>query len=210
MRRADTVLFDLDGVLVDSRVSFARSVNAALVAHNLPVREETELHAFLGPPLHGTFAELGAGDAVQSCVEAYRRRYLAESASETTLFPGITQALDELGRRCSLVVATSKAQALAEPLLTALGVRHHFVAVVGPDLTAEQETKDVTIRRALRVLPSCGHAVMVGDRHYDIVGARANGLASIGVLWGIGDEDELKCAGADALAREPEDLLRLL
>jgi len=52
------VLFDLDGVLVDSRTPFARSINAALVAHGLPAHPEEELHPFLGPPLHATFASL--------------------------------------------------------------------------------------------------------------------------------------------------------
>src|SRR3954470_6218572 len=75
MLQADAVLFDLDGVLVDSRTAFARSVNAALVEHGLPERADDELHSHLGPPLHRTFAALGgAGDQVDALVMSYRAR----------------------------------------------------------------------------------------------------------------------------------------
>ena len=86
---ADAALFDLDGVLVDSRVPFARCINAALVAHGLPERCEEELYAYLGPPIHSTFAELGAGEMVQSCVDAYHARVRAVPTSETVGFPGV-------------------------------------------------------------------------------------------------------------------------
>ena len=85
LRSTDAALFDLDGVLVDSRVSFARCVNAALVAHGLSERADEELHTYLGPPLHWTFTQLGAGEMVQSCVESYRTRCRAVGATETAV-----------------------------------------------------------------------------------------------------------------------------
>jgi len=126
-RITDAVLFDLDGVIVDSRVPFARSVNAALAAHDLPTRPDDELHGYLGPPLHGTFARLGAtGPLVQSCVDAYRRRYSAMAAAETPVFAGMRAVIEELARALPLVVATSKPRALAEPLLPTLGCALSF------------------------------------------------------------------------------------
>jgi len=84
----DAVLFDLDGVLVDSRVPFARAVNTALAAQGLPSRPERELHQHLGPPLHRTFQALvGEESLVQPCVDAYRACYRELAASETTVFP---------------------------------------------------------------------------------------------------------------------------
>jgi phosphoglycolate phosphatase len=207
----DAVLFDLDGVLVDSRVPFARSVNSALAAQGLPHRPERELHPYLGPPLHRTFQALvGEESLVQPCVDSYRARYRELAASETTVFPGIREILDGFSERLPLVIATPKPRALAEPLLESLDLRRYFAAVVGPELDSENEQKAVTIARATREFPPNAHPVMVGDRKHDITAAHEHDIAAIGVLWGIGSEEELLNAGADKLARTPVDLATLL
>jgi phosphoglycolate phosphatase len=210
---ADAVLFDLDGVLVDSRIAFARSVNAVLVEHGVAERPDGELHQYLGPPLHRTFAALvpDAGeDVVDGMVIAYRARYRATMVAESTLFPGIAETLAALGETMPLVVATSKAQALAEPLLEALSVAGCFTAIVGPSLQARDEAKSLTIARALEGLPHTRRPVMVGDRKFDVLGARAHGMPCIGVLWGIGSARELRDAGAAALIEAPAELPALL
>lgn len=202
---ADAVLFDLDGCLVDSRVPFARSINAALDEHGLPQRPERELHTFLGPPIHTTFRDLyGDERLAHSLVDAYRRHYRARAAAETPVFDGVPEVVAELSLRVPLVVATSKPHALADPLLEALGLRTHFRAVVGPDLAAVDEPKSATVQRALTHVS--GRVVMVGDRRFDIEAARRHGLRSVGVLWGIGGADELRSAGADALVEHPAQL----
>ncbi|HWI73571.1 MAG TPA: HAD hydrolase-like protein, partial [Baekduia sp.] len=113
----DAALFDLDGVLVDSRTAFARSINAALAEHGMPERAETELYQYLGPPLHRTFASLGAAeDQVDGLVMSYRARYRRTMAQESAVFDGIPEAVRRLADVMPLVVATSKSRALAEPL----------------------------------------------------------------------------------------------
>jgi phosphoglycolate phosphatase len=207
----DAVLFDLDGVLVDSRTAFARSMNAALAAHGLPEREAAELHPYLGPPLHRTFASLGARqEDVDGLVMSYRARYRATAVQESAVFPGMAEALERLAGSMPLVVATSKSQALAEPLLQQLGLLQFFGAVHGPSLMARDESKSLTIARALEGLPHARRPVMIGDRKFDVLGARAHDLPCVGVLWGIGDERELREAGAVALVDEPADLVGLL
>ena len=211
----DAILFDLDGVLVDSRVAFARSVNAALSAHGLAARPDEELHPFIGPPLHSTFELLLAERVdepglVVACVGAYRERYRERAVDETLVVPGIPELLERLAERVPLVVATSKAAALAEPLLEALGLRRHFAAVTGPSLAVRGEDKAATVGRALETVPGAERPVMVGDRRYDVIGAAAHGVVCIGVLWGIGSEEELREAGAEAIVRAPEELGELL
>jgi phosphoglycolate phosphatase len=208
---ADAVLFDLDGVLVDSRTAFVRSINAALAEHGLPERPAEELLVHLGPPLHRTMALFAADDEqADALVVSYRARYRRTMAAESAVFDGIPEALDALGATRPLVVATSKAAALAEPLLEQLGLRDRFGAVYGPKLQARDEAKSLTIARALEGLPHARSPVMVGDRKFDVLGARAHGLPCVGVLWGIGGERELREAGAAALVREPSELVSLL
>jgi phosphoglycolate phosphatase len=192
-------------VLVDSRLAFARCVNHALETHGVGPRPEAELHPFLGPPLHATFARL-AGEAVaDACVAAYRERYLSEAFAETSVIEGIAEALDALGEPA--IVVTSKPFALADPLLRSLGLRDRFAAVFGPSLSERAEPKSSTLARALTA-----HAprALVGDRSFDVIAAHAHGIRGIGVLWGIGTESELREAGADAIARTPADLVPLL
>jgi len=207
----DAVLFDLDGVLVDSRTAFVRSVNAALGEHGLPAREAAELHPYLGPPLHRTFAALGAEEEqVDALVVSYRARYRITMADESAVFDGIPETLDRLAATMPLVVATSKSQALAEPLLEQLGLRDRFTAIYGPSLQARDEAKSLTIARALEGLPHARRPAMVGDRKFDVLGARAHELPCVGVLWGIGSKRELLDAGAVALVAEPSELVGLL
>jgi phosphoglycolate phosphatase len=202
------VIFDLDGVLVDSRAAISGAMNHALAANGFPPRPTAELYRFIGPPLAVGFAELTTepadSDAVVACVTSYRERYAVSSLTETTVFAGIPAALAELSRDHRLAVATSKGQLLAEPLLAALGLRERFEVVVGTDSSARVEDKAATIGRALAALQADRAAVMVGDRSFDVAGAHARGLRAVGVTWGIGSADEL--AEADAIAHEPSAL----
>jgi phosphoglycolate phosphatase len=211
---ADAVLFDLDGCLVDSRVPFVRSINAALAAHGLQERHPDELVGYLGPPIHGTLHELVGDDEelVASLLTTYRARYREHGLAETPVFDGIHELLAGLREAgLPLVVCTTKAQILAEPLLEAVDLRPYFTAVAGTPADVAEEPKTVTLGRALTLLPDgAAHPVMVGDRRFDIEAAHAHGLVGIGVRWGIGDDAELTAAGADALVSTPAELLALL
>ena len=192
-----------------TRASRSRAASTPRSPHR--VYSQGELHQHLGPPLHRTFhALVGEERFVQRCVESYRARYRQMAASETTVFPGIRKMLNELSDQLPLVIATSKPRALAEPLLEALDLRRFFAAVIGPELDSENEQKALTIRRAMREFEPQTNPVMVGDRKHDIVAAHEHDIRAIGVLWGIGSEEELLTAGADALAHTPAELAALL
>jgi phosphoglycolate phosphatase len=203
-----TVIFDLDGVLVDSRAVFLSCVRYAFEKLGLPQRTDAELLPYIGPPFTFGFGELLGvppdAPIVAACIDGYRERYATAMLTETTVPPGIPQALEALaGHR--LAVATSKPHAFADPLLTAMALREHFELVAGPDLADRAEGKTETLGRALQQLGET-RAVMVGDRSFDIVAARAHGLPSIGVTWGIGTAEELNAAGADRLIATPAEL----
>ncbi len=180
-------------------------MNHALSLHGVAPRPEVELHPYLGPPLHATFAQLAGERVADACVEAYRERYRARASAESSVFEGMDEALAALDD--DLVVVTSKPRALAEPLLDSLGLRDRFAAVFGPSLSERAEPKSATLARAM-----AAHAprALVGDRSFDMRAAEAHGIRAVGVLWGIGDEDELRSAGANAIAGTPADLPPLL
>jgi phosphoglycolate phosphatase len=207
--QSDVVLFDLDGVLVDSRAAIARCINHALREQGLPAQPAADLHRFIGPPLGVAFSEL-AGQPIDSpltiaLMQGYRDIYAAVSLSDTTVAPGVENAVASLARTHRLGVATSKPHAFAEPLLAALGLRKFFQTVSGPDLSAHSEDKAATIRQALDALGT-HEAVMVGDRSYDVLGARACSIPAIGVTWGIGGREELTSSGADRVIDTPSEL----
>jgi phosphoglycolate phosphatase len=204
------VLFDLDGVLADSRAAITGCINAALAASGRPERPPAELYRCIGPPLPYAFADLIGADpdsaAVAALVDAYRDRYATASLTETVVTPGIAAALDALrreGRR--LGVATSKPRPFAEPLLEALDLRRYFEAVAGPALDTPPEDKTTTVGAALRAMGATAGA-MIGDRSFDMVAARAHGLRPIGVAWGIGSRAELEAAGAERIVATPAEL----
>lgn len=209
------MLFDLDGVLADSRLAITSCMNHALAAAGRePVAPES-LYPLIGPSLSFGFASLLAVDpddpAVAACIASYRSVYAEVSLRDTPTYPGVPEALAAIaaaapGRR--LAVATSKPHAFAAPLVSALGFEDAFEAVFAPELDLHVESKTTTVARALEALavPPGTPAAMVGDRHVDMEAARAHGLRAVGVTWGFGTPDELRKAGADVLIDTPADL----
>jgi phosphoglycolate phosphatase len=206
------VLFDLDGVLLDSRTAIVRCIEHGLREQGVAVPPAAELERFIGPPLVDAFAELAGPELAAACLVSYRERYVHSSLEETTVVPGAREALAEVAARVPVAVATTKPRAFAEPLCERLGLAEHLRAIAGPELDAPEEVKTVTVRRALTALGLSpgAPAPLVGDRSHDAEAARANGIPCVGVLWGIGDEAELVAAGADPIVASPGELVGAL
>ena len=203
----DAILFDLDGVLLDSARAIIGCINDALEELGEPRRPPAELRRFVGPPLADGFSELIGPERAGELVIAYRTRYATASLEHTTLFDGMVEVLEELGARHPLAVATSKPLAYTQPLCDHLGLTPYFAVIEGPSMS-EIEPKTVTVRRALDGLGLAPGAIapLIGDRLHDVEAAHANGLRCIGVLWGFGTEEELRSAGADTIVAGPAEL----
>jgi phosphoglycolate phosphatase len=208
------VLFDFDGVLADSRLAITRSLNHALAAVGAAQRPPAELEQWIGPPLLHAFAALAGADRAQAGVAAYRARYREASLLETVAVPGMVDVVAAVAATgAAVAVATSKPRLLVLPLLERLGYAASLRAVEGPSLDlAQAEDKAETVARALAAigLSAGADAVLVGDRSHDADAARANGIRCTGVLWGIGDEAELRAAGASPIVATPAELLASL
>lgn len=218
----DAILFDLDGTIIDSRVPFVTSVNHTLAAHGRPERRAEELVHHLGPPTRVTFTELFGGDEqlIDAALATYREHYNRTSPATTLVYPGVRELLSSLHGRVPLAVATSKVATSARALLEHLGLTALFDLIHGPQESALAEPKAVTIADALAELGALARGraatgaisapVMVGDRRYDVEGAAAHAVPTIGVLWGAGSEQELRAAGAAAIVAAPDEIPPLL
>lgn len=205
------VAFDLDGCLIESRPAILPSIRVALVRHGLPALPDEDISFLIGPPLETGFVELlvrlGADTSLAGdLVLAYRADYRDHMLERTTLIDGIASAVRSVAAARHVCVVTSKPAGFARPILEHLGLLDAFAFVEGPSFdVAGHETKTVTLGRAMARL-SVG--VMVGDRHHDVDAGRAHGLTTVGVLWGMGDEEEL--GDADLLVDTPTRLVEVL
>ncbi len=203
-----SVIFDFDGVLIDSRFAVSHCMNRALAAHGLPERAPEELYRYIGPPTSIAFADLlgepQEAPLVSAVIRSYRECYGATAVENTRVFDGIPEALTHLAAEHRLAVATSKPLPFAEQLLRGLGLRDRFAAVAGPALDAADD-KTATLAAALDALGST-RAVMIGDTTFDIMAAIAHGMPGIGVAWGIGDTEDLEAAGATRIVATPGEL----
>jgi phosphoglycolate phosphatase len=202
-------LFDLDGTLTDPKTGITRSVQYALDKLGRPVPEADALTWMIGPPLIAGFTELlGGSDEVQEAVRLYRERYGDVGLYENEVYAGIPALLEELREKgVRLYVATSKLQVFARRILDHFDLSRFFIEIYGSELDNRNADKRDLIRHIIeqeRFDPM--GAVMIGDRKHDAIGAKANGLASIGVTWGYGSRQELIEAGVACLVDAPQDL----
>jgi len=203
MKNKTTILFDLDGTLTDPKVGITRSVQYALRKFGINVEDPDTLCCFIGPPLKESFMKYyGLSDADgELAVEYYREYYRPTGIFENGVYEGIPELLRDLrqaGKQIAL--ATSKPTVFARQILVHYDIMQYFDVVIGSELDGRRVKKAEVVACALE---ECGcaieNAVMVGDRHHDIVGGRDNGLGTIGVLYGYGDRTELEEHGADLI-----------
>jgi len=206
-------LFDIDGTLADPGDGITSAVRYALAQLGIDEPDEAALRRFVGPPLEHTFRDaygLSPGQ-IEEAVVHYRRRYADRGLAVYRPYPGIQPLLTRLtGHGVRLGVVTAKLQAFAEEALRIAGLASHFGTVSGRS-PGEVVTKGVTLREALAARDEPrGAVVMIGDREHDVRAARANGIDSIGVLYGYGTRDELAAAGATHLARDAAAVGRVI
>lgn len=206
---APAILLDLDGTLVESAPGISSSCRAALQTLGHAPPTPLDMDGLIGPPIEEIMRLLLArygDDRVAEGVAAYRADYGARGLFGTTIYEGIADALTVMQRAgARLFIATSKRRRFAVRIIDHLGLTAMFEAIHGSEEGGAIDHKPELLAHILAqhglVADQC---VMVGDRKYDIIGARANGMRSIGVLWGYGARAELEQAGADAVVARPE------
>lgn len=207
------LVFDLDGTLTDPELGITRCMLYALEQVGFPKPDRSHLRQFIGPPLRDVFDVLldsSNSDLLERAVTMYRERFGAVGMYENELYPGTAGSLACLAAKGHrLFVATAKAEVYARRIIEHFGLHQHFVRVYGAALSGEGSQKAELLRRLIAeqsIAP--GESVMIGDRAGDVAGARANGMRSVGVLWGYGTAREL--AEADQQVRTWVELVGVL
>lgn len=204
------VIFDLDGTVWDSQAGIVGSLEHTFAAFDLVVPDRAVLAANLGPPLQQMLAELGIpAELVDEATLRYRERYVEWGAYESSLYPGVLDAIDAIaaaGHR--LATATSKGEGPTHQMLEHFGIADRFEVIGAATMDATAITKEAVLERTLGGLgePDPAECWMVGDRSYDVTGAARFDIACIGVTWGYGSADELHTAGARHVIDRPEQL----
>jgi phosphoglycolate phosphatase len=206
------LLFDLDGTLTDPAPGITACLLHAARALGQTSCSAAGLRRFIGPPLREALAEiLRTDDAalIEEAVRLYRERFSSMGLFENAVYPGVPSALEQLrAEGFVLRVVTSKPKVYADQIVDHFQLRPFFTHVYGAELSGERSTKTELLAYLLRCEPSDpARACMIGDRSHDILGAKAHGMASVGVTWGYGTRAELQAAGADRVIDEVAELI---
>lgn len=206
------IFFDLDGTLTDSGEGIINCATLALEHFGLPVPSREEMRVFVGPPLDQTFIKYGIpADKTDEAIKVFRSRYTTVGKFENFPYPGVAdmlQSLKEQGHR--LFVATSKPEILANEVLRHFELDGFFEKIAGATLDGSRSHKADVITYLLGMTGDVGQTLMVGDTAFDVIGAAAHGISTIGVSWGYGTVEDMEKAGAVAIAHSMAELVELI
>ena len=188
----EAVIFDLDGTLVDTAPDLTRSTNHVLESEGLAPVSDAAVRSMVG---HGArmlikrgFAHHGValdGDKLEALYERFVAYYSGNIATASKPFPGVIGLIERLSDRgIKIGICTNKLEGLSVDLIKALGLSHHFGAIVGPDTLGIAKPDPAPYRETLRQLGVSGASIMVGDSETDVLTARAAGVPVIGVTFG--------------------------
>jgi phosphoglycolate phosphatase len=209
------ILFDLDGTITESGEGITKSVQYALKHFGIEVEDLKELDKFIGPPLKDSYKKFYNFDdeKAELGLIKYREYYSDKGIYENKLYDGITELLDTLKtHNKKIILATSKPEVHAKQILKYFNIDTYFTYIAGADFEETRVNKGDVIKYALNEanITDLSKVIMVGDREYDIIGAKDNNIKSIGVLYGYGDVVELTQARADYIVKNANEILNIV
>ena len=195
------VLFDLDGTITEPFEGITKAVQYSLRKFGIEVDNLNELRSFIGPPLFESFRnfyKMSKEESVKA-VEFYREYYVPTGIYECSVYPGVEEMLKKLSESpCKVILATSKPEPMAITVLSHFGLDKYFDLICGATLDESRTKKELVVAYALENtnVQDKSSAIMIGDRKFDVEGAAACGISTIGVTYGHGGLKELEEAGA--------------
>lgn len=210
------ILIDLDGTLTDPKVGITTCARYGLAKVGHPIADDVNIDWIIGPPLKASLAKIlnvALEDALaEQALLGYRERFSVTGLFENQVYEGVAQTLQALKNQgFQLFVATAKPTIYAKQILEHFHLAQYFKVIYGSELSGERTNKGDLIAYILQqeqLEPS--ECMMVGDREYDILGARRNGIETIAVTYGYGSIEELAQAQPKAQIESFDDLMPLI
>lgn len=213
-RKFDFVIFDFDGTVADTGKGIFTCASIAVKELGFEPLSDSQLRTFVGPPLLDSFMRTLAVDEATAAqaVSIYRANYSESGIYMFELYEGMDSLIRTLhASGIKLAVASAKPEKFIRKIIEHLNYGEFFGAISAPDLNNTEPSKTALVESACAALcADKSGAVMIGDRHFDILGAKEAGVKSIGVTYGFGSREELTLAGADFLAESVADLKEIL
>lgn len=209
-------LFDLDGTLGDPYEGITNCIKYALSSVGITEENPEKLKSYIGPPLRQTFAKYGFDpDMCEVLTEKYRELFEISGIHQSVIYPGVAEMLKNLHEHgVKIALASCKPEKSCKIILEEYGVLKYFDTVTGATFDKTLDSKPEIIKVALNRLgygkKPHEHALMVGDRDMDMLGAHENGISAVGAVYGYGGEAELRGSGADYIINSPAELLEII
>ena len=212
MKDYDFYLFDFDGTLCDTTEGIFNSVIYSLKCYGIEESDMEKLRFFVGPPLFESYKTLYnvSDEDANWLIAKYRERYKDKAAEESCIYEGVKEMLSALkGRGKKIAVASSKPKKFVDEISQYHDIYKYYDFVSAEDFKNNHSSKEDLINRCFDFFgnPEKEKVIMIGDRFYDIDGAKAVGVDSAGAVYGFGTEEELSKAGATYILNSPKDLL---
>lgn len=207
-----SVFFDLDGTLTDSSEGIINCAMLAFDHFGITIENRDDLRVIIGPPLRHSMVQFGVPeDRADEAVEVFRSRYNTVGKFENFPYPGIPELLERLkAAGIRMFIATSKPEKTANEVLAHFNLSQYFEEICGSTMDGTRSSKEDVITYLFSKIGSVDQVVMVGDTTYDVLGAAAHGIKTIGVSWGFGEVADMQNAGAIAIANTTDELYDLI
>jgi phosphoglycolate phosphatase len=218
MLRDATILFDLDGTMIDTAPDLIHAANHVLEANELGSVPTRVIQPAVG---YGARATIRAAmeflgrdpseDELTRMTEQFTAYYAANIRVDSREFPGLTPALETLKAEGALIgVCTNKRERLAKSLLNALGIDHYFQAIAGRDTFPKCKPDPAHVLETIRMAGGdAARSVMIGDSSADSLAAQGAGVPFVGVSFGYG-ESPIEVLKPDAVVHSLTDLIPTL
>jgi len=207
------IFFDLDGTLTDSKEGIFNCLRYAYEKMEKPVPPENVLHNFIGPPLQDSLMQYSgfSQEEAERAIELFRERYEPIGKLENIPAPGMVELCGRLKERgYVLALASSKPAAMCEDICERFGFTPYLEVISGSPPGLDWKKADVireTMRRLHLTEADIPTILMVGDRKFDVLGAKECGIDTAGVeFFGYAAPGELNEAGAVTVVQTVEEL----
>jgi len=213
MKKLDTILFDLDGTLINTNDIILRSFRATFDRH-FPDTEVTDyqLGTFIGPTLQQTFSNYTENqDEIQAMINSYREFYVEFEIGNFQIYPDVLEVVKDLkSKGYNLCIVTSKFKEAAWPSFTHYGLENIFDAFVSLDEVIRPKPDRNPIDVALKHFPNHKSVIMIGDNQADIMAGQNAGVYSAGVAWSFKGENHLSEVNPDFMLKNMKDIYRVI